>query len=124
MRKLAFPNDVLFQSAHEGFLAAARGTTRDEHRLIDKILTKLEDASMAGDTVVPGYDPSSEAAPRRRFLDTTRASVILEDTEYNFFKKQIDSLQGPALMSRAITKLQDFVDAAPAVDVKAVSKAE
>lgn len=121
--KLTFTNPDVFRIAYEGFLMTAKGTTRQEHRLIDRILTGFERVSMAeADLVIPGFPPHDPASPRIRYLDTTGDGVvILEDTEYDFLKKVLDGLTGPAMLSRLIGRLQDFVDTAEKGDAKTLA---
>lgn len=121
-RKLAFPDDKLFQMAYEGFLVTARGTKREEHKSIDRIITAFESISMEGDTVVPGFDPKEVLSPKRRYLDTTRDGiVILEEADYAYFKSQLDNLACPAFMSRTAARLHDFIDAAESGDPKTLA---
>lgn len=116
-RKLVFETDQMFQLAHEGFLLTASGKSREEHRMIGRVLDRFDSISIEGDTAIPGLgDP---AAPKRRHLDPTGdRTLILEESEYECLKRSLERIQCAAAMSRQVTRLHDFIDAAPAGDPK------
>lgn len=125
-RKIVFSADdaVLFRLAHEGFLATARGTSRQEHKLIDKILDHLDSISTedSDGAIVPGFDPKEIASPKRRHLDPANDGIIIfEDAEYEYFKKCIDQVSCSAVMSKSVTKLNDVIDAAAIGDAKTLA---
>lgn len=123
--KLVFKDPDLFRLAYEGFLGNAKGTTRQEHRLIDKILTHFESISMAEEKlVIPGFRADDPHSPKIRYLDTTQDGVVIfEDSEFDVFKKTMESLALPAMFSRLMTRLFDFLDGAEKGDAKTLAQA-
>lgn len=124
-RKIVFrvADTMLFRLAYEGFLATARGTTRQEHKLIDKIIAHLEGISEEEAALIPGFDSTDPATPHRRHLDDRMdGTLIFEDAEFEYFQRSIDQVVCAAAMSRHLTKLHDLIDAAERGDAKTLAK--
>lgn len=123
--KLTFKDPDLFRFAFEGFYALAKGTNRNENRLIEKILQHFESISMEEpELTIPGFDPKDKFSPKIRYLDTTRDGVVIfEDAEFEFFKRTLESIAAPAVLARTVNRLYDFVDAAQKGDAKTLAQA-
>jgi hypothetical protein len=115
----------MFRIAYEGFLVTAKGTSRQEHRLNTTILDRLESIALAEpDLVIPGFNPADPASPKIHYLDTARDGVVIfEDAEFEYFRQTLEKIQGPAMLSRLISSLFDFVDGAEKGDAKTLAQA-
>lgn len=126
--KLVFePSDKkIFELIHDGYHALSRASTREEHKINNRILDKLEEISTADpeERVVPGYRPDDAESPRRRFLKDEGGFLIFEDAQFAYLKKVLEGIQSAPALSRHVEAMWEFLDGAKSGDAKALAKAE